>query len=444
MDFRVRRGRHFRALPVRPRALYGSTPHDRLVPSPHRSRSLGAAGVSWPLLRSKNDELSRSFRRARSRRVAAEQRVVPRPRLGQARAEGAGGRAAREPAQGITAARVRTGRRARTLAPAGLWLARQGGAEPRGRRRTRRAPRRRTSPRRCARPKSAARGGRCSCAIPSRRPGCLLDCDFEEEVHTTTDGRSLRPDMVVRLPGGRRVVVDAKTPLKALLDSLNAPEDKREALVADYARHVREHVRSLSAKNYWQQFEETPDFVVMFLPGEGFYRAAIEADPSLLEAGGNERVILASPMMLIALLRTIAAVWNEEKVAESARDRERAGARALRAPHGDDDHFAHAREAPRRSGPGVQPVGWFASSVACCRRRASSRSTACDRRRNCPSSRGSSAPPNRLKPSSWRVARRNLLLYRLPPTPPRRHFSRERQSGCNRLIQQTRFQERKT
>jgi DNA recombination protein RmuC len=149
--------------------------------------------------------------------------------------------------------------------------------------------------------------------------GMLAYCDFEEEVHTVSDGRSLRPDLVVRLPGGRRVVVDAKTPLKAVLDSLNAPEDQRDAHLADYARHVREHVRGLSAKNYWQQFEETPDFVVMFLPGEGFYRAAIEADPSLLEAGGNERVILASPMMLIALLRTIAAVWNEEKVAESAR-----------------------------------------------------------------------------------------------------------------------------
>jgi len=149
--------------------------------------------------------------------------------------------------------------------------------------------------------------------------GMLAYCDFEEEVHTTSDGRSFRPDLVVRLPGGRRVVVDAKTPLKAVLDSLNAPDDRREALLADYARHVREHVRGLSAKSYWQQFEDTPDFVVMFLPGEGFYRAAIEADPSLLEAGANERVVLASPMMLIALLRTIAAVWNEEKVAESAR-----------------------------------------------------------------------------------------------------------------------------
>ena len=150
--------------------------------------------------------------------------------------------------------------------------------------------------------------------------GMLAYCDFEEEVHTTSDGRSLSPDMVVRLPGGKRVVVDAKAPLKALLDSLNAPEDQRQPLLADYARHVREHVRQLSAKNYWQQFEDSPDFVVMFLPGEGFYRAAIEADPTLMQTGGaNERVVLASPMMLIGLLRTIATVWNEEKVAESAR-----------------------------------------------------------------------------------------------------------------------------
>jgi DNA recombination protein RmuC len=155
--------------------------------------------------------------------------------------------------------------------------------------------------------------------------GMLAYCDFDEEVHTVVDGRAFRPDLVVRLPGGRRVVVDAKAPLKALLDSLDAPEERRPALVADYVRHVREHVRQLSHKSYWDQLEGSPDFVVMFLPGEGFYRTAIEADPSLLEAGANERVVLASPMMLIALLRTIGAVWNEEKVAESAREVNRLG-----------------------------------------------------------------------------------------------------------------------
>ena len=155
--------------------------------------------------------------------------------------------------------------------------------------------------------------------------GMLAHCDFDEEVHTVADGRAYRPDLVVRLPGGRRIVVDAKAPLKALLDSVDAPEEQRAALVADYARHVREHVKQLSSKSYWDQLEGSPDYVVMFLPGEGFFRTAVEADPSLLGSGGSDRVILASPMMLIALLRTVAAVWNEEKVAESAREVNRLG-----------------------------------------------------------------------------------------------------------------------
>jgi DNA recombination protein RmuC len=149
--------------------------------------------------------------------------------------------------------------------------------------------------------------------------GMLAYCDFEEEVTANADGHRLRPDMVVRLPGGRRVIVDAKTPLKALLDSLSAPEADRDTYVAEYVRHVREHVKSLSARAYWEQFDDTPDYVLMFLPGEGFFRTAIEHDPGLLHVGGNERVILVSPMMLITLLRTIAMIWNEEKVAESAR-----------------------------------------------------------------------------------------------------------------------------
>jgi DNA recombination protein RmuC len=147
----------------------------------------------------------------------------------------------------------------------------------------------------------------------------LAYCDFDEQVTANSDGRSLRPDMVVRLPGGRQVVVDAKTPLKPLLDSLAAPEGDRDRYIGEYIRHVREHARQLSSKSYWQQFEDAPDYVFMFLPGEGFYRTAIEADPSLLELGGAERVILVSPMMLITLLRTIACIWNDAKVAESAR-----------------------------------------------------------------------------------------------------------------------------
>ena len=149
--------------------------------------------------------------------------------------------------------------------------------------------------------------------------GMLAYCDFDEQVSVTSDGRSLRPDMVVRLPGGRQVVVDAKTPLKPLLDAAAAPDGERDRYVDDYVRHVRAHAKQLSEKAYWQQFEDAPDYVFMFLPGEGFFRTAVERDPSLLELAGGQRVILVSPMMLITLLRTIACIWNDAKVADSAR-----------------------------------------------------------------------------------------------------------------------------
>ena len=149
--------------------------------------------------------------------------------------------------------------------------------------------------------------------------GMLAYCDFDEQVGVTRDGRSLRPDMVVRLPGGRQVVVDAKPPLKPLLDAAAAPDAERDRYVDDYVRHVRAHAKQLSEKAYWQQFEDAPDYVFMFLPGEGFFRTAVERDPSLLELAGGQRVILVSPMMLITLLRTIACIWNDAKVADSAR-----------------------------------------------------------------------------------------------------------------------------
>jgi len=150
--------------------------------------------------------------------------------------------------------------------------------------------------------------------------GMLPHADFVEQVTTTSDAGTLRPDMVVRLPGGRSVVVDAKTPLLALIEAHETDDESvRAARLEDFVRHVRERMQKLSEKAYWQQFESAPDFVLMFLPGESFYRYALEQDPTLLELGLSKRVILASPAILITQLRTIAAAWREEAVAENAR-----------------------------------------------------------------------------------------------------------------------------
>ena len=151
--------------------------------------------------------------------------------------------------------------------------------------------------------------------------GMIEYCDYVSQATTSTDDGTLRPDLVVRIPGGKHVVVDAKAPLSAYLDAFETSDEaERERRFADHARQVREHVTKLSAKAYWRQFEPSPDLVVMFLPDESYLRTAHEHDPSLQEYAWSSNVILASPSTLMMLLRTVSMTWQQETIADSARE----------------------------------------------------------------------------------------------------------------------------
>lgn len=200
-------------------------------------------------------------------------------------------------------------------------------------------------------PNQRGRWGEVQLRSVVERSGMVPYCDYVEKESVSSDGRRLTPDMIVRLPHGACIVIDSKVPIDAYLSAADTQDESaRESLLKEHARQVRDHIRALGAKGYWSRFSPTPELVVMFLPGDPLLSTALQTDPSLFEFAVDQRVIPASPLTLVALLRTVATAWQQQRLTENAEEIQALGRELYERLTTMADHVSQVGSALKRAG----------------------------------------------------------------------------------------------